>query len=413
MKSPIRVIILISTALLAISALVVALVVYCRPHPKGDFFQIVREDKKYSVSLDLSDPKNYSGIPAVTWFPMRDREFCAIQGLVATDIKLPDGKRITEEFAILYIDRDADGILGIRSDSLGWLRTDKALLRLKREIHERASDLDSFERYTERAREISTWMTSYAENKAWNKEWRKGFRVQRVGYELNFIFFIFGRLSDGIRFTYDIRLRKPGREPTPEPPKRSFSQNGVSYQVPLRHPAIESEYGAGFADNDEPLYISEYQYHDQLTVNNIDAGKVKRGDNVIIDISGQVLVNGIQRIKGLPIRAFFKIRKDPALAWFLHAYKGKISPQEAISALESTDKVTVDLVTVSYADAIATIITDADESLLDRTRCKLSCICPFRDANGDLHQFRVLKLSPEEKAALIRKLQAAATTKAP
>lgn len=412
MRFPIRKSLLIFGVLLCTgliyTGIYVGLVAACRPaEPKGDFFQIVRADKKYSVSLDLTDPKNYSGIPAVNWHPMGDTEFCAIQGNVSADIKLPDGKRITEEFSILYIDRDADGIYAVKMDSLGWLKTDKALIRLKREVNEWSADLDSFARYTARAEAISTWMTSWS----YGNEWREGFRVQRVGYDLTFVFFIFGNISDGIRFEYDIRLRELGREPTPEPLTSTFTENGIKYQVPSKDSSSSSNSGGSFSYKDSSVSIFEYQ--GQLQVNNIDAGKVNLGDNVTIDESGSVLVNGLQRIKGLPIRAFLKIRKEPELARFLYVNKGKISAHDAIIALESTDKIKMGTVSITYADVIATIITDADRSLLGKNPYKLSCICSFRDAKGELSQFRVLKLSPEEKAALIQKLQVSTEATAP
>ncbi len=193
-----------SVSRLVFAALFLGSAVSCSPQMPTS--TVVREDKRYSVSLDLSDPKNYSGIPAVTWFPMGDGEFCAIQGVVALDVKLPDGKRVVGEFSIVYIHRDADGVFRIRADSLGWLGSDAdALSRIKLELHKWGSDVYTPAQFIEREGAVSTWIAS---SRLGNMS--EGFRVRRKRYEVNFSLFSFG--GPGLRFYYELRLGEPGRK---------------------------------------------------------------------------------------------------------------------------------------------------------------------------------------------------------
>lgn len=173
--------------------------------PDGDFFRSLREVPNYFVNLDLTDPTNYTGIPATKWFPMGYYEFCAIQGTVTTRVKLPDGKTINEDFYIVYIERDKNGILNIRADSLGWLKTDKALSRLQRELQGWAADVFSTDQYKEREAAIQNWMTTWTGQ----KEQYEGFFVKRPGYTLNFSFMAWIREEDGFRYCYKIQLREP------------------------------------------------------------------------------------------------------------------------------------------------------------------------------------------------------------
>ena len=80
----------------------------------GDFFRSVRQDPYRKVRIDLRNPSDLSGIPEVKWFPMGDNEFCAIQGTTDTTLILPSGRVIEEEFAIVYVDKDSEGIFQIK-----------------------------------------------------------------------------------------------------------------------------------------------------------------------------------------------------------------------------------------------------------------------------------------------------------
>ena len=176
------------------------------PLPDGDFFRAMREVPNYSVSVDLNNPTNYTGIPATRWFPAGNSyEFCSIQGTVTTQIKLPDGKIINEDFHNVDIDRDHDGILKIRVGSLGWLKTDKALSRLQRELNNWASSVLSTDQRQEKQAAVQHWMTT------WNKQKDqfKGFFVKRSGYTLNFSFVGGVREEDGFSYIYELTFRDP------------------------------------------------------------------------------------------------------------------------------------------------------------------------------------------------------------
>ncbi|RYD76017.1 MAG: hypothetical protein EOP84_17460 [Verrucomicrobiaceae bacterium] len=172
--------------------------------PDGAFFRSLRKPPEYSVTLDLKNPTDYTGIPEVEWFPLGNKEFCAIQGTVATTLKLPDGKTINEEFAILYIHRDAEGIYRVRADSLGWLRTEAALKRLDSELTTWATDIMPADKYQEREASIRKWMVGWT----YQNEMYEGFFVRPAGYELSFQFFTLqGPNQDGIRYCYEVNLR--------------------------------------------------------------------------------------------------------------------------------------------------------------------------------------------------------------
>ena len=81
----------------------------------GEFFRSVRQDPYRTVRIDLRNPEDLSGIPEVQWFPMGDNEFCAIQGTTDTTLILPSGRVIKEEFSIVYVDKDSEGIFQIKA----------------------------------------------------------------------------------------------------------------------------------------------------------------------------------------------------------------------------------------------------------------------------------------------------------
>lgn len=175
------------------------------PQPDGDFFRAMREVPNYSVNLDLNNPTNYTGIPTTKWFPSGNYEFCAIEGTVTTQIKLPDGKTINEDFHSVSIDRDRDGIVKIRAGSLGWLKTDKALSRLQRELDKWTSDILPADKRQEKHAEVQHWMTTWTGQ----KDQFKGFFVKQPGYTLNFSFVGGAREKDGFAYYYTIQFREP------------------------------------------------------------------------------------------------------------------------------------------------------------------------------------------------------------
>lgn len=175
------------------------------PLPDGDFFRAMREVPNYSVNLDLNNPTNYTGIPATKWFPSGSYEFCSIEGTVTTQIKLPDGKAINEDFHNVDIDRDHDGILKIRVGSLGWLKTDKASSRPQRELNNWASGVFSADQFQEKQTEVQHWMATWTGQ----KDQFEGFFVKRPGYTLNFSFVGGVREEDGFAYIYELTFREP------------------------------------------------------------------------------------------------------------------------------------------------------------------------------------------------------------
>jgi hypothetical protein len=130
----------------------------------GEFFRSVRQEPNRKVRIDLRSPSDLSGIPEVKWFPMGDNEFCAIQGTTDTTLILPSGKTIEEEFSIVYIDRDSEGIFQVKADSLGWLRLDVAAKRLDREVDLMiAEGADKAKVLTQR-QSVLDWLTTFDHN---------------------------------------------------------------------------------------------------------------------------------------------------------------------------------------------------------------------------------------------------------
>ncbi len=179
------------------------------PKPEGEFFRAMRRPPNYSVNLDLNDPTNFAGVPPAKhgWFPMGSYEFCAFEGTVTTQIKLPDGKIINEDFGMVVIERDHSGVLNIQLDSLGWLKPKKAISHLQRELRNWASDVLSPDQCNEKEAEIDQWL------KADRTDQFKGFFVKRPGYTLSFNFVAtVNPQTDGFAYRYQIQLREPTRD---------------------------------------------------------------------------------------------------------------------------------------------------------------------------------------------------------
>jgi hypothetical protein len=138
---------------------------------------------------------------------MGSYEFCAFDGTVTTQIKLPDGKIINEDFGMVVIERDHNGVLNIQLDSLGWLKSEKAIGRLQRELRNWVSDVLSTEQCNEKEAEIDQWL------KADRTDQFKGFFVKRSGYTLSFNFEATGNpQTDGFAYRYQVQLREPTRD---------------------------------------------------------------------------------------------------------------------------------------------------------------------------------------------------------
>jgi len=177
--------------------------------PDGDFFHSMRGPPNYSVNLDLNDPTNFAGVPPARhgWFPMGSYEFCVFEGTVTTQIKMPDGKIISEDFHMVVIERDHNGILNIQLDSLGWLQPEKAMIHFQRELRDWASDVLSPNQCNEKEAEVRQWMT------ADNNEQFEGFFVKRPGYTLSFnLEHTLDPQNIGFPYRYQIQLREPTRD---------------------------------------------------------------------------------------------------------------------------------------------------------------------------------------------------------
>jgi uncharacterized protein DUF4412 len=177
--------------------------------PDGDFFRSMRGPPNYSVNLDLNDPTNFTGVPPARhdWFPMGSYEFCVFEGTVTTQIKMPDGKIISEDFHMVVIERDHNGILNIQLDSLGWQKPEKAISHFQRELRDWASDVLSPDQRNEKEAELRQWMTTD------NNEQFKGFFVKRPGYTLNFTLeHTLDPQNLGFPYRYQIQLREPTRD---------------------------------------------------------------------------------------------------------------------------------------------------------------------------------------------------------
>ena len=109
-------------------------------------------------------PATYLVIPEVKWFPMGDNEFCAIQGTTDTTLILPSGRTIEEEFSIVYVDRDSEGIFQVKADSLGWLRLDVAEKRLDREVDLMVAEGADKAKVLTQRQSVLDWLTTFDHN---------------------------------------------------------------------------------------------------------------------------------------------------------------------------------------------------------------------------------------------------------
>lgn len=171
--------------------------------PDGEFYQTLRQSPEWKVSIDLRNPADVAGLPSgVKWFPMGDQEFCAMQGTTGLNLTLPSGQVIREEFAIVYVDRDHEGIFRVRADSLGWLKIPVALQRLDRELKFFATAGADPPKLNHRSTEIRRWM----ENFDHNSNMYEGIGVRSDASSASFSFFVTMTTELGIRYCYEAEI---------------------------------------------------------------------------------------------------------------------------------------------------------------------------------------------------------------
>jgi len=168
----------------------------------GEFFRAVRQEPYRKVRIDLRSASDLSGIPKVEWFPMGDNEFCAIQGTTDTTLILPSGKTIKEQFSIVYIDRDSEGIFQVKADSLGWLRLDAAEKRLDREVNLMVKEgADQAKMLTQR-QSVLDWLTTFDRS----SPMRSAIAHSTDEFRLYFGFAVTLNTDFGISYRYTIEL---------------------------------------------------------------------------------------------------------------------------------------------------------------------------------------------------------------
>jgi hypothetical protein len=151
---------------------------------------------------------NFTGVPTPKhWFPMGSYEFGVFEGTVATRIKMPDGKIISEDFHMVVIERDHNGVLNLQLDSLGWMKPETAISHFQRELFNWASNILSPDQCKEKEAELRQWMTTD------NNEQFKGFFVKRPGYTLSFTLeHTLDPQNLGFPYRYQIQLREQTRD---------------------------------------------------------------------------------------------------------------------------------------------------------------------------------------------------------
>lgn len=170
----------------------------------GEFFRSARQDPYRKVSIDLRNPTDSSGIPEVKWFPMGHKEFCAIQGTTDLTLILPSGRVITEEFNIVYVDRDSQGIFQVKADSLGWLKLDVAEKRLDREMELMIEDgLDKQSLETQRE-SVRTWLNS--DHASYGTSMRSAIGSRAEAFRFSFGFAVTMNIDHGISYRYTAEL---------------------------------------------------------------------------------------------------------------------------------------------------------------------------------------------------------------
>jgi hypothetical protein len=170
----------------------------------GEFFRALRQEPNRKVLIDLRNPSDFSGIPEVKWFPMGDNEFCAIQGTTDTRLILPSGRIIEEEFHIVYIDRDSEGIFQVKADSLGWLKMDIAKNRLDREVKLMIED-GSDEQAIEAQRDsVITWLKDFDHNSSM----RSAIWTRTEDFRFSFGFAVTTDINLGISYRYEAEISR-------------------------------------------------------------------------------------------------------------------------------------------------------------------------------------------------------------
>ena len=172
--------------------------------PDGEFFRSNRQEPYREVEIDLRKPLDLSGIPEVVWFPMPNNEFCAIQGTTDTTLILPSGRVIKEEFSIVYIDRDSEGIYQITADSLGWLKLDAAKRRLDREVALMTEDGGELEMLKEQHRTVFNWLSRFDHN----SRMRSAIGSETADFRFTFGFAVTMNTDLGISYRYKAELSR-------------------------------------------------------------------------------------------------------------------------------------------------------------------------------------------------------------
>ncbi|MGJ8697811.1 MAG: hypothetical protein ACSHYF_15950 [Verrucomicrobiaceae bacterium] len=175
-------------------------------NPEGIFFRTVRQAPIRKVKIDLRAPWDISGIPEVEWVPLRGKhKFCAIQGTTDLHLTLPSGRVLNEEFAIVYIDRDHEGIFEVKADSLGWLRPRVAEEKLEEEgaflVQEGMLD----EEVQAQMKNVLSWLDDYDHNSGM----RKGLFFTVDNLFQYFGFAVTLNTDSGIRYRHHFRINRP------------------------------------------------------------------------------------------------------------------------------------------------------------------------------------------------------------
>jgi hypothetical protein len=170
----------------------------------GEFFRSLREEPNQKVVIDLRNPSDLSGIPEVKWFPMGNDEFCAIQGTTDTTLILPSGRVIEEEFHIVYVDRDSEGIFEVKADSLGWLKLDVAKKRLDREVELMIADGYDEQTIKIQRESVMTWLKDFDHNSSM----RSGIAQKTDDFTFIFGFAVTIDIDLGIRYRYETKLSR-------------------------------------------------------------------------------------------------------------------------------------------------------------------------------------------------------------
>jgi hypothetical protein len=186
----------------------------------GDFFRSVRQDPYRTVRIDLRNLSDLSGIPEVKWFPMGNNEFCAIQGTTDTTLILPSGRVIREEFAIVYVDKDSEGIFQINADSLGWLKMYIAKQRLDRELRLMTDDGADPTSLANQRQAVLDWLSDFDHN----SQMRSAMGVRSDDFRFTFGFAVTMNTDFGISHRYEAEIPRSKEHRTRE---QKIMQNRV------------------------------------------------------------------------------------------------------------------------------------------------------------------------------------------